>query len=63
MAISQYLIDTIEQTIQLRKTYKTKLPDAIIAATAMVYKLKLITRNTCYFNNIEGLELINPWEI
>lgn len=50
----------IEQTIKIRKTYKTKLPDAIIAATAMVHNLVLITRNLKDFDNIEGLEVINP---
>jgi hypothetical protein len=52
--------DIIEKTIEIRKTYKTKLPDAIIAATALVYELTLITRNTKDFDKIDQLELINP---
>lgn len=38
------LNDSIEQTaIQFRRTQKVKLPDAIIAATAKVYRLRLLT--------------------
>ncbi|MBS1751893.1 MAG: hypothetical protein JST63_18485 [Bacteroidetes bacterium] len=46
----------------MRKTYNIKLPDAIIAATALSYELILITRNTIDFKNINNLKLINPWE-
>jgi predicted nucleic acid-binding protein len=53
----------IEKTIELRKTYKTKLPDAIIAATAIVYDLTLISRNTSDFKNIEGLKVIDPHKL
>ncbi len=35
----------ILKTVELRKTYKIKLPDAIIAATAIVHGLTLISRN------------------
>jgi len=46
--------------IDLRKKYKTKLPDAIIAATALVSKATLITRNTSDFKNIRGLNVLDP---
>ncbi len=49
------------KTADIRKKYKIKLPDAIIAATAIVYELSLITRNVSDFENIEELKLINPW--
>lgn len=52
----------IEKTIQLRQTKKIALGDAIIAATAQVYDLTLITRNISDFKNIFGLSLINPYE-
>lgn len=52
--------DVVQQTIMLRKIVKIKLPDAIIAATAMVYNLVLISRNPKDFENIKGLKLINP---
>ncbi len=34
----------VQKTIELRKIYRIKLPDAIIAATVLVYNLTLITR-------------------
>ncbi|MFM2320037.1 MAG: tRNA(fMet)-specific endonuclease VapC [Pseudomonadota bacterium] len=35
-----------EQTIRLRQQFRTKTPDAIIAATALVKDLMVITNNT-----------------
>jgi len=40
--------------------YKIKLPDAIIAATAIVYDLILVTRNISDFKNIDGLHVVDP---
>ncbi|MES2388603.1 MAG: type II toxin-antitoxin system VapC family toxin [Bacteroidota bacterium] len=53
----------IDQTILLRQLYKMKTPDAIIAATALVNKMTLITRNTADFKKIEGLMLLNAHEL
>jgi predicted nucleic acid-binding protein len=50
----------INQTIALRKQHRIKLPDAIIAATALVYDLTLITRNTGDFDKIPKLKWIDP---
>lgn len=55
--------DVIKQTIELRKIKSAKLPDVIIAATAIVYGHDLITRNTRDFKNIPGLEVVNPYEL
>lgn len=52
-----------KQTIELRKQKKIKLPDAIIASTAIVHNLILITRNTKDFSNIGGLECVNHYEV
>ena len=41
-----------EQTILLRQQYKTKTPDAIIAATALVHGLTVITQNTADFQRL-----------
>ena len=46
----------------LRKRYKIKLPDAIIAPTAIAYNFELITRNTTDFKNIEELSCIDAHE-
>lgn len=51
-----------EQTIALRKLYRIKLPDAIIAATAMIQASQLITRNSRDFAKITGLLIVNPLE-
>ncbi|HYX09361.1 MAG TPA: PIN domain-containing protein [Bacteroidales bacterium] len=53
----------ILKTIEIRKAYKTKLPDAIVAATALVNEFTIITRNMKDFDKIEGLEVINPYDI
>lgn len=50
------------KTIEIRKTHRVKLPDAIIATTAMTNDLALVTRNVSDFKSINGLQLINPWE-
>lgn len=50
------------KTAEIRKAHKVKLPDAIIAATALAYDLTLLTRNGSDFKNIAGLKLINPHE-
>lgn len=51
------------KTISLRINHKIKLPDAIIAATALHHNLILITRNTADFINIKGLKLIDPYKL
>jgi predicted nucleic acid-binding protein len=60
-----YALDepVIVKAIEIRKTYKIKLPDAIIAATALINTFTLITRNAKDFKNIPGLEVINPYNL
>ena len=58
------LDDAITQkTIELRRIKKLKLGDAIIAATALVYNLVIITRNTSDFKNIDDLSCIDPYTL
>ena len=52
--------DIVAQTIALRVQHRIKTPDAIIAATALVYDLELITRNLSDFRAIQGLKLVDP---
>lgn len=52
--------DVILETIRLRKIYRIKLPDAIIAATAICYDLILVTNNLKDFKRISNLEVFNP---
>jgi len=51
------------KTADIRKRHKIKLPDAIIAATALVYELTLVSRNVSDFKIIDELQLINPWDV
>ena len=51
----------VEKTIDLRKKYRLKLPDAVIAATALRYNLTLITHDVRGFQNIKRLKLIDPY--
>jgi predicted nucleic acid-binding protein len=53
----------VDKTIEMRSLYKIKLPDAIIAASALVNELAIITRNTKDFTKIDGLEVLNPYEL
>ena len=50
----------IAQTIRLRQMRKIKIPDAIIAASALIQGLPLVTNNVSDFQWIEGLGLIDP---
>ena len=50
-----------EKTIEIRKKYKTKLPDAIVAASAIVSGLPLITADKGFNQIVElNLEMIVP---
>jgi predicted nucleic acid-binding protein len=49
--------DIKQRTIALRRGYKIKLPDAIIAATSLVYNVPLITFDKG-FSKIRELDLI-----
>ena len=50
----------INKTISIRKNQKLKIPDAIIAATAIVYDFTLISDNDKDFLKVPGLKYINP---
>ena len=52
--------DVCERTILLRRNYKLKLPDAIVAATAMTYNATLITADVGLYRleGGEGLRIV-----
>ncbi len=55
--------EVVEKTIALRKQLpKVKLPDAIIAATALVHGIPLLSRNIADFSKVPGLEVVNPMD-
>jgi len=52
----------VERVIEIRSQLAIKLPDAIIAASALVENLPLMTRNIEDFKCVPGLDLIDPFE-
>lgn len=52
----------VDKTVEIRQRKKIGLGDAIIAATAVVHHLTLVTRNVSDFKSIENLVILNPWE-
>lgn len=52
--------EIIDRAIQLRRQRSMGLADAMIAATALVHQLPLVTHNTRDFQWISELELIDP---
>ena len=51
--------DLIENTIKIRTDYRLKLPDAIIAATAITYGMTLLSRNISDFSKIKEMSVID----
>ena len=55
--------DRIEEiTIEIRKQKRIKIPDSIIASSAIYTNSILVTRNTKDFDGIKNLKLFNPFE-
>ncbi len=46
-----------EEAGRIRRETNIRLPDALIAASAIISKLSLLTRNTSHFKNVERLRL------
>lgn len=57
LSVSQ---DVIEEATKLRQQKSMSLGDALIAATALVHNLTLVTRNEKDFKWISNLRLLNP---
>lgn len=57
MGLEQKIIDL---TIAIRKNYGLKLPDALIAATALTKKRILIADNDKDFRRVPQLKYVNP---
>jgi predicted nucleic acid-binding protein len=52
--------EVVEVTIDVRKQRKLKIPNAVIAATTLVYDFTLLTRNTADFKSVKGIKIVNP---
>jgi len=52
----------LKQAVALRQQRKMSLGDALVAGTALVHGLTLVTRNVEDFQWIQGLSLLNPFD-
>ena len=50
----------VQKAIQVRQMKKISLGDSLVAATALVHGLEIISRNTIDFLGIPGLAVVNP---
>jgi predicted nucleic acid-binding protein len=50
-----------KETGKLRRVYNIPIMDAFIAATALLYKAKVITRNFKHFKRVKGLLVEKPY--
>jgi predicted nucleic acid-binding protein len=50
----------IQRAAELKRNYKIKLGDSLIAATALVHNLPIYTRNEADFKKIAGITVVNP---
>jgi toxin FitB len=53
--------EIVNRTISLKKIKRIKLPDAVVAATALVHNLTIISRNKVDFKGITGLTCLDPY--
>jgi predicted nucleic acid-binding protein len=58
LPLSQPVLD---QAVRLRQIKKMSLGDSLVAGTALIHDLTLVTRNTEDFLGIEGLKVLNPF--
>ena len=56
VSLTEFVLDT---AAQIRRDYRLKLADAVIAACALVEGCILITRNTDDFKRVDGLSILN----
>lgn len=55
--------EVAQRTIAIRKSRKIDLPDAIIAATSIVYDFTLITQNMKDFKKIQGIKVLDSFNL
>lgn len=52
----------LDRAAQIRRNYRVRLADALIAACALVEGCTLVTRNIEDFRRVDGLNIVNPFE-
>lgn len=58
LPLSQPVLD---EAVRLRQARRIKLGDSLVAGTAILHDLILITRNSGDFTGIAGLRVLNPF--
>ncbi|MGD1937118.1 MAG: type II toxin-antitoxin system VapC family toxin [Cyanophyceae cyanobacterium] len=54
--------EILDRTAAIRRATRVKLPDALIAASAIESNCTLVTRNVKDFERIDTLEIENPYD-
>ncbi|MEP6490371.1 type II toxin-antitoxin system VapC family toxin [Microcoleus vaginatus GB2-A3] len=52
----------LDRAAQIRRDYRLKLGDGVIAACALVEGCVLVTRNAKDFKRVDGLTILNPFD-
>jgi len=58
LPLSQEVLDA---AVRIRQARKIKLGDSLVAGTALLHNLTLVTRNVDDFTGIDGLKVLNPF--
>lgn len=53
----------LDRTAQIRRNYRVRLPNALIAACAIETNSILVTRNIADFQRISGINVLNPFNL
>jgi len=52
----------LDSAAKIRRNYRLKLGDGVIAACALVEGCVLVTRNAEDFKRVDGLSMLNPFD-
>jgi predicted nucleic acid-binding protein len=55
--------DVLDEAVRLRQQRRMTLGDALVAATALVHRLSLITHNVTDFAWIKALKVVDPFDL
>ncbi len=60
--LKQFPVDdaVLAEAVRLGKNFNLKLGDSIVAATALLQRVELLTRNAADFERVPGLRVVNP---
>jgi predicted nucleic acid-binding protein len=55
--------DVLDEAVRLRRERRMTLGDALVAATALVHRLSLVTYNVTDFAWIKALKVVDPFDL